>query len=387
MKIAVFAHSCLLEANRAIYQRMTAAGHSVEIVVPSNYLIAPQPSHSAVKIVPTHRNGKGQRFYYYRGASSVLDAFSPDYVIVDLEPDSLLAVQLARWCSRHRRKLVIQTCENLSIAETTEGKSAPVRMVHHLLRKLFLTYTLPRTFCTLPISSMGGDLLGSFGFTPDQIVRIPLGVDIHQFRPSQDERNTTRAQWNVTTDIPVVAYIGRMVRQKGVHLLLEALTRLSDLPWKLAIDDFKIGNSELNQSDSYPSEIDRILALPAFENRVLRIHAAHHEIPAVMNGIDILVAPSTRVKGFLEQYGRVIPEALACGTPVIASDTGAFPEVGGDAAHYFKEGDIEDLTSVLRAAILLSPQERMAEAARRRAYAVESLSLEAQWKIMSQIIR
>jgi glycosyltransferase involved in cell wall biosynthesis len=387
MKIAVFAHSCLLETNRAIYQRMSDAGHSVEIVVPSNYSIAPQASQTAVKILPTQRNGRGQRFYWYKGISSLLDAISPDCVILDLEPDSLLAVQLARWCSTHRRKLVIQTCENLTIAETTQGKSGPVRMVHQLLRKLFLTYTVPRTFCTLPISSKGGDLLASFGFTPNQIVRIPLGVNISQFRPSQEERDTTRAQWKVTPDMPVIAYIGRMVRQKGVHLLLEALTRLSDLPWKLAIDDFKIGNAELDQSDPYPAEIDKILALPAFENRVLRIHAAHHEIPAVMNGIDILVAPSTRVEGFWEQYGRVIPEALACGTPVIASDTGAFPEVGGDAAQYFKEGDNGDLTSVLRKAILLSPQDRMAEAPRRRAYAVESLSLEAQWKIMSQIIR
>lgn len=386
MKIAVFAHSCLLEVNRAIYRRIAENGFSIRIIVPSNYPVALQPSDGEVEVVSSHRSGKGQRFHWYPEAFALLDDFSPDYVILDLEADSLLAVQLSRWCSLRRRKFIIQTCENLPISDTTRGKSLLVRLGHYALRRLFLAYTVERTWHVFPISIMGANLLASFGFKPNQITRIPLGVDMVKFRPSEMERSQIRTNWNVPAGLPVVAYVGRMIPQKGVHLLLDALAHLGDLAWKIAIDDFRINVSDQDTSATYATEIKKILSLPVFKDRVIWVHAAHHEIPKVMNGIDILVAPSIRIDGFLEQYGRVIPEALACGTMVIASDTGAFPQVGGKAALYFEEGNVHDLRSVLRDAILLSEQERMTNADDRRAFATDHLSLDEQWLIMSRVI-
>jgi glycosyltransferase involved in cell wall biosynthesis len=53
----------------------------------------------------------------------------------------------------------------------------------------------------------------------------------------------------------------------------------------------------------------------------------------------VLTLPSLTTRHWKEQYGRVIPEAMACGVPVIGSDSGAIPEVIGAAGMVAPEGD------------------------------------------------
>jgi glycosyltransferase involved in cell wall biosynthesis len=59
------------------------------------------------------------------------------------------------------------------------------------------------------------------------------------------------------------------------------------------------------------------------------------------------VLPSRSRPNWVEQFGRVLIEAMACGVPVVGSDCGEIPNVVGDAGLIFPEGDVEALRECL----------------------------------------
>ena len=83
----------------------------------------------------------------------------------------------------------------------------------------------------------------------------------------------------------------------------------------------------------------RLTVMPARKN---------HKIAETMNLLDVLVLPSQSRQFWKEQFGRVLIEAMACGTPVIGSDSGEIPNVIGDAGLVFHECDREQLFQCLR---------------------------------------
>jgi glycosyltransferase involved in cell wall biosynthesis len=92
------------------------------------------------------------------------------------------------------------------------------------------------------------------------------------------------------------------------------------------------------------------------------------QVPTVMASLDALVLPSLTTRVWCEQYGRVITEAMASGVPVIASDSGAIPEVVGDAGIIVSEGSTAEFAAALRRVILEpSSQQALGEAGLARA--------------------
>jgi glycosyltransferase involved in cell wall biosynthesis len=71
-----------------------------------------------------------------------------------------------------------------------------------------------------------------------------------------------------------------------------------------------------------------------------------------MNASDAIVIPSISSSTWVEQYGRVAPKALACGKLVIASKTGALPELIADAGILVEENNSNALTNILRQLVL-----------------------------------
>ena len=71
------------------------------------------------------------------------------------------------------------------------------------------------------------------------------------------------------------------------------------------------------------------------------------DMPHHLNGLDVLVLPSVSRPNWKEQFGRVLVEAMACGTPVVGSRSGEIPNVIGDAGLLFPEGDVAGLARQL----------------------------------------
>jgi glycosyltransferase involved in cell wall biosynthesis len=74
---------------------------------------------------------------------------------------------------------------------------------------------------------------------------------------------------------------------------------------------------------------------------------AHDGVPAHLNAMDVLCAPSRTTPRWREQLGRMLTEAMACGVPVIGSDSGEIPHVVGGAGLVAPEDDVAAWTRAL----------------------------------------
>ena len=96
------------------------------------------------------------------------------------------------------------------------------------------------------------------------------------------------------------------------------------------------------------AELERLIARRSLGDRVRLLRSVPPaEVAAQMSEMDVLVLPSRTTPVWKEQFGRVLAEAMACRVPVVGSDSGAIPEVIGDAGLTFPEGDADALAERL----------------------------------------
>ena len=177
----------------------------------------------------------------------------------------------------------------------------------------------------------GVDVLRRKGYRGPVTVIPQFGVDPQLYDPSPDRPRESSSCFQI-------GYVGRLVQEKGVDLLLRAV---ADLPgdWRLSI----LGDGPYRD---FLGELSRELGL---EDRV-SFHAPlpNSEMPAHYRQLDALVLPSRGRPNWKEQFGRVLIEAMACGIPVVGSDSGEIPHVMGEAGLIFPEEDAAALGAHLR---------------------------------------
>ena len=135
-----------------------------------------------------------------------------------------------------------------------------------------------------------------------------------------------------------MGYIGRIVPEKGIGILLRAAAQL-DGDWRLRLVG---GGSARGETESLARSLG-ISEKVAFIGQL-----PSTDLPDQYRKLDALVLPSLTRPNWKEQFGRVLVEAMAGGVPVIGSDSGAIPGVIGDAGLIVPEGDVEALAAALR---------------------------------------
>ena len=162
-----------------------------------------------------------------------------------------------------------------------------------------------------------------FGVDPARITVIPHGVSLGLRPMSGDELASARERLHLPERF--ILFVGTIEPRKNLLTLLEAWAMLRDRP-----DLVIVGGWGWN----YEAIRDRISRLG---DRVHHLDALEpSQLPAVYNLAKVLAHPA-----WYEGFGLPPLEAMACGTPVVVSDSSSLPEVVGDAGLVVPAGDAE----------------------------------------------
>jgi len=256
----------------------------------------------------------------------------PDVVHIDEEPYNLVTFRAMRAARRLGARTVVFTWQNLQ-----RRYPPPFRWME--------SYVLARTDALLIGNAEGVDVWRAKGYTGTVEVIPQFGVDpgiYHRItRPSRSSKPSVllrRSARRPSQSEMVIGYIGRLVPEKGIDILLEAVTQLRG-PWELRILGSGPERDRLEKMAQWLGILPRV----AFD-----LPIPSTQMPYYYSGLDVLVLPSRTRPNWKEQFGRVLIEAMACQSVVVGARCGAIPEVIGDAGLTFAEGDPADLRAQLQ---------------------------------------
>jgi glycosyltransferase involved in cell wall biosynthesis len=294
---------------------------------------------------PIALNGHFHTHFYPRLAAE-LTAARPDLVHVDEEPYNMATWQAIRWANAHGVPAVFFTWQNLH-----RRYPPPFRWIEQ--------YNHRHAAHAIAGNQEAQDILRAKGFAAPITVIPQFGVDPGLFRPAQATGERS--------DGPrlVVGYAGGLVPEKGVDVLIEAMAACHHQMAAPRDDTGRPGQAQPPlchlRIAGAGSEQARLQALVdqlgladcvAFVGRLVST-----DMPAFYNTLDVLVVPSRTLPHWKEQFGRVLVEAMACGVPVVGSNSGEIPHVIGDAGLIFPEDNIKALAAIL-ARLASDPQLR-----------------------------
>lgn len=263
-------------------------------------------------VEPIRFNGNFH-FHYFPTLARRIRETRPDIVHIDEEPYNVAAWQALRLAHRTGAKALFFSWQNI-------------------LRRYPLPFAIGESWMLRTVdyaiagTDSAADIWRAKGYEGPMAVIPQFGVDPDLFSPV--ERRTPGRSF-------VIGYVGRLVPEKGVDLLIRALTRVPG-PLRLEI----IGQGPERES---LERLARSLNLDvSFTGQVPSMR-----MPAFYRELDALVVPSRTRPNWKEQFGRVIIEAMACSVPVIASDSGFIPGLVGDSGLLFPEDDEQALADRL----------------------------------------
>ncbi|KXB06253.1 hypothetical protein AKJ53_00965 [candidate division MSBL1 archaeon SCGC-AAA382F02] len=313
-------------------------GHEVTIITASHPEGIEEENRDDIKIHYLDSEPKYFRRKFYKESAELFGKLDEDFDIV--HSHSSLGAGYVKYCGDDTPFVVTDHGTPLNEIRTVLSGKYPLK---YFLAMPFWTYrhffVEPEVFESAdriisPSYQLRDDIISQYGIENEKNVVIPHGIDTEKYKPVSDV-SEVRERYRVSEDEKVILSVGRMVKSKGYHILLKAFSEVVEsLDAKLImvgtgpdLSDFKELSDELGISDGV-----------VFTGKV-----SDEDLIDLYTLADLFVHPTL---WFSEVFGLVIAEAMACGTPVIASRIGGVPTVVDErgVGFLFDPGNEDELT-------------------------------------------
>jgi glycosyltransferase involved in cell wall biosynthesis len=362
VNLTVISHACVLPANQRVWARVAALDRGIHL-----RLIAPHRWKSSLHgpldfrpLPELFNQATGVRVYWsgnhhlhtYSELGPALTVEAPDIVFLDEDPHSLVAWQLLGVQAIMSFQTIITLRQNLR-----KRYPFPFSLIERALFRSTSAAAVTSEECLTVAREKRYR-------QPATIIYYP--IDVEAFRPAPPPPGVGER--------PIrVGYAGRLVPEKGVADLIQAVARVQA---QQPVDLIIAGSGPERQRLGALAD-----SLPALAGRVQWSEMRHEQMAEWYHSLDLLVLPSRTTRRWKEQFGRVLPEAIASGRPVIGSDSGFIPELidntGGGLL--YPEGDIEALAqTIVKLAGDAALREELAQRGRQRVEELYSLDAIAQ---------
>jgi glycosyltransferase involved in cell wall biosynthesis len=289
-----------------------------------------------LKVLAMRFNGH-YHYHYYPQLTRLLDQVRPDLLHFDEE-----AYNLSTWLALHAARqrgipMVFFTWQNIP-----RRYPPPFGWMERTV--------LGGAAMCLAGSADAAEIVRDKGFKGPIEVIPQFGTDPTLFQPGPGFADNTERPFTV-------GFVGRLIPAKGLTLLIDALAGMR-ADWKLAV----VGSGPERETAAAHARGLGVAERVQFLGQI-----PSTAMPEVLRGFDVLAGPSVTTPRWKEQFGRMLVEAMACGVPVIGSDSGEIPRVIGDCGLVVPEGNVPALREALRQVHEdRALRERLARAGRQR---------------------
>lgn len=268
-----------------------------------------------LEVLPMAFNGRFH-LHFYPTLGRYLKQLRPDICHIDEEPYNLATYLALRQARAVGARTCFFTWQNLPRRYPLPFRQMEQYVLHHADRALVG-------------NREAEEVLRWKGYRGQAHLIPQFGVDPAIYHPAPE----------VAPDGPVVlGYAGRLVPNKGLQSLIEAVAGLQG-DWRLRLAGSGPMRDEIEE---------RARALGIGERISCEAFIPSGDMPRFYNQLHALILPSLTMENWKEQFGRVLIEAMACGVPVVGSDSGEIPNVIGEAGLVFPEGDAAALRAALQ---------------------------------------
>ncbi len=208
------------------------------------------------------------------------------------------------------RKPLLVTMHSTEIGRRDGLHTDTEKMIHET--EAWLTYEAWKVVCCSDY--MVSHVKWAFGLPEDKLVMIPNGVNTRVYENSENEdANVFRTKFAMPHE-KIVLYVGRLVYEKGIHVLINAVPKvLAKVDAKFII----VGSGYMKE------QLLSIVKSMRLEHKVLFLGFVDDDtLVRLQKCADVSVVPS-----LFEPFGIVALEAMAAKSPVVVSDTGGLSEI------------------------------------------------------------
>lgn len=321
MRILRISHSGVVDAWRERERVTRSLGHEVHSVTAQAWdeggtVVRPTPGPDE-DVEPVRTLGRHPALFVY-DPRPLWRLLAQPWDVLDLheEPCAIATAEVLflRALRRSRAPFVLYSAQNLD-----KRYPLPFRWIER--------WSLRHASAVSVCNTRAGEIVRRKGLT-GRAVLIGLGVDTAAF--------AARPPFGTPAPRTRVGYVGRLEPHKGVDILLEAISRTPGLT--LVVAGAGPEEDRLRARAQQPDLAGRVELVGSVDQR---------DLPDFYRGLGVLAVPSLTTSSWLEQFGRVAVEAMACGVPVVASDSGALPDVVADAGRLVPPGDAPALADAL----------------------------------------